>query len=246
MKRILVFVFLMIFLITFVSAGFFYKQQVCGDNTSDATCSINKPYFCFEKTLSERASVCGCPNLTEIQEDSCVSQYQKQPKEINLKYILNGQEKNLSFVVYKNLTDYLFNLPKFITYSNGEQASLWDFKSKKINEENQRIFLMPLVVKIQNLTKNKQDQVRIAISLVQNIYFEDSKELVTVGNYSVNYSRYPYEVLYEEKGVCASKSNLLVFLLKGLGYESVFLHYRSEEHTSNSSHTDISRMPSSA
>jgi len=51
-------------------------------------------------------------------------------------------------------------------------------------------------------------------------------------NNSVNYSRYPYEVLYDQKGICASKSELMVFLLREIGYETVFFYYKSENHDS--------------
>ncbi len=226
------FVFLFIFLITFVSAGLFQKQKICGDETIEGECSVNQPYFCSERTLIEKASICGCPNKTSIDEDSCVSAYQVNPKEINLHYILRGKENNISFTVYESMANYLFNSTRFITYLDGQEASRRDFKIRNIDEENQRILLIPLVVKIQNLADNKLDQARIAISLAQQISFEGSNELITLGNNSVNYSRYPYEVLYEGKGICASKSELMVFLLREIGYETVFLYHRSENHDS--------------
>jgi len=226
------FIFFTIFLITFVSAGLFQKQKVCGDGTIEGTCSVNQPYFCSEQILIEKASICGCVNLTEIEEDFCISPYQTNPKEINLTYVLNGEKKDISFTVYEGLADYLFNLPDSISYANAEEVSRIDFKLRNINEENQKVLLVPLVVKIQNLADNKEDQARIAISLVQNIAFGSSNELVTLGNNSVNYSRYPYEVLYDQEGICASKSELMVFLLREIGYETVFFYYKSENHDS--------------
>ena len=226
------FVFLLIFLIAFASVGLFQKQNICGDGTFNNECSDNLPYFCSEGILSEKASVCGCPNLTDINEDFCISPYQFSAKEINLTYILKEEENKISFIVYGGLANYLFNSPKFISYSNGEEASREDFKLKKINEENQKVLLMPLVIKIQNLADNKLNQARIAISLVQNIPFGFSEELIFVGNNSINYSRYPYEVLYDEEGICSSKSELLVFLLREIGYETVFFYHKLENHDS--------------
>jgi hypothetical protein len=227
-----VLVFLLIFLITFVSAGLFQKQKTCGDGTIEGDCSINQPYFCSEQVLIAKASICGCSNLTEIDGDSCISPYQKNPKEISLEYVLRGEKGYISFTAYEDMANYLFDLPDFISYSAEEDSSRRDFKIRNINEENQRILLMPLVIKIQNLADNKIDQVRIAISLVQQIPFEGSNELIVLGNNSVNYSRYPYEVLYDEKGICASKSELMVFLLREIGYETVFFYHRSENHDS--------------
>jgi len=225
-------IFLIIFLIAFVSAGLFQKQKTCGDGTFYDTCSVNKPYFCSEQLLTEKASICGCPNTTEIEGDFCISLYQTNPKEINLTYVLRGEKNNISFTAYGGLAEYLFNSPRFISYSNEEEASRIDFKLRSINEENQKILLVPLAVKIQNLADNKEDQARIAISLVQNIPFGGSNELIILGNNSVNYSRYPYEVLYDQEGRCASKSELMVFLLREIGYETVFFYHRLENHDS--------------
>jgi len=226
------FVFLSIFLIAFASAGLFQKQNICGDGTFNNECSDNLPYFCSEGILIEKASVCGCPNLTETKWNFCISPYQVNPKEISLEYILKGEKKNISFTVYEEMANYLFDLSDFITYSNGNGPQRQDFKLRNINEENQKILLMPLVIKIQNLVDNKVDQARIAISLVQNIPFGVSDKQVSIGENSINYSRYPYEVLYEQGGVCASKSELLVFLLREIGYETVFFYHKPENHDS--------------
>ncbi len=226
-------IFLFILLINFGSAGFFDSFNSCGDGTKIGECSKNSPYFCDENgILIEKASICGCPNLTEIQGNLCISPYQENPKEINLTYFFSGKEFNISMIVYEKMANYLFYSPDYLFYSNGEEPKKDDFKLRKINEENQRILLMPLVIKIQNLEKNTENQARIAISLVQNIEFGYSNESLSVGGYSINYSRYPYEVLYNEQGTCASKSELLVFLLREIGYETVFFYHEKENHDS--------------
>ena len=230
-KYFLVFV-LVLLSITLASAGLFQKYQTCGDGTNEGQCSINSPYFCSERILIEKASICGCLNNTVINEDKCISFYQTNPKEINLTYVLRGEEGKILFTVYEGMSEFLFNSPRFITYSSIQEASRLDFKLRNINEENQRILLIPLVVEIQNIADNKEDQARIAINLVQQIPFEVSDELITLGNNSVNYSRYPYEVLYDGKGICASKSELMVFLLREIGYETVFFYHRLENHDS--------------
>jgi len=98
-KYFLVFV-LVLLSITLASAGLFQKQKTCGDGTIEGECSVNLPYFCSEKILIEKASICGCLNNTILEEDSCISPYQTNPKEINLSYVLRGKEKNISLVVY--------------------------------------------------------------------------------------------------------------------------------------------------
>lgn len=91
---------------------------------------------------------------------------------------------------------------------------------------------MPLVIKIQNTARDKTEQMRIAISIVQKIPFQSSNKTFIFGNNVLNYSRYPYEVLYENSGICEEKSQLLVFLLKELGYKSVLFFNAFENHES--------------
>lgn len=99
-----------------------------------------------------------------------------------------------------------------------------------LNKENgitttQKNSLNELVRQIKLLTANKDDQARIAISLVQNIPYDYSK----LGTVSTNV-RYPYEVLYENTGICEEKSLLLTYLLRELGYGIVLFEFKQENH----------------
>ena len=66
------------------------------------------------------------------------------------------------------------------------------------------------------------DQARIAISLVQQIPYDWQ----TFGLEN----RYPYEVIYDNTGVCEEKSRLLAFLLRDLGFDVVLFSFESENH----------------
>jgi len=205
---------------------------VCGDGTFYDSCSLTKPYFCSNGILLEKAFICGCSDLLRKEGDKCVSNYQSSSKEITLKYILRGEEKEINYTVYGGLVDYLFNLPRGINYYGDEKSFRADFKLKNLDEKEQRELLLPLVMKIQNLTLVKEDQMRIAVSLVQNIPYAESEKTFILRNTLFNYSRYPYEVLYDGAGICGEKSELLAFLLRGLGYEVVFFYHAYENHES--------------
>ena len=157
---------------------------------------------------------------------------QTEPKETTLKYFLNGEENTLDFTVYGGMSGYLSNVSRIISYESGEKPLRADFKLKDINEEEQRELLLPLVVKIQNLAENKEDQARIAISLVQNIEYGFSNKTDNFFGKEVNYSRYSYEVLYDSQGICGEKSSLLAFLLRELGFETVIFYNQPENHES--------------
>ena len=206
------------------------EESVCGDGMSYDKCSSVKPYFCEKGLLIEKASVCGCYENSRINGELCISDYQDGQKNITLKYVLDGQEHYMNFSVYQKMAEYISNLPKDI-FGDGENSpSRTDFKLRNINEEKQRQLLLPLVVKIQNSAKSKEDQMRIAVSLVQNIHFGESEKKVNFFGQEVNYSRYPYEVLYDMNGVCGEKSELLAFLLKEIGYSTAIFYFHDENH----------------
>jgi len=207
------------------------KTSVCKEGTSYGECSSIKPYYCEEGILVENASVCGCSNVSVVSGDFCFSYYQNRSQDISLRYILRGEEEEINFTAYSGMYNYVSEITREIYYGAGETPSRGDFKLKSINEEKQRELLLPLVIKILNTAKNRDDAVRIAVSIVQNIpYGFSNKTTIVIGNLEANYSRYPYEVLYEQKGVCGEKSALLAFLLKEMGYNVSFFYFSSENH----------------
>jgi hypothetical protein len=80
---------------------------------------------------------------------------------------------------------------------------------------------------IKGQTADKDDQVRIAVSLVQQIPYDSDK--ASVLNKST-IMRFPYEVIYDGRGLCSEKSLLLTALLEKLGYGSSLLLFVDEKH----------------
>jgi hypothetical protein len=94
-----------------------------------------------------------------------------------------------------------------------------------VNESVEQGELHSLVRAIEQITPNEDDQVRIAISLVQNIPY-DWNALTTN---SIDW-KYPCEVLYSNMGVCSEKTRLLVCLLRDLGYGCSIFDFTSANH----------------
>ncbi len=205
-------------------------MKTCGDGTFYDTCSLTKPYFCNDGILLASSKLCGCPSGFTKKENLCVSDIQKESKEISFNYVLRGEEKEIKFTMYEGIYNYLYNVPRSIVYDDKEISSRADFKLKGIDQEVQKNFLLPLVIEIQNAAQNKEDQARIAISLVQNIPFGESNRSINFGGNNVVYFRYPYQVLYENQGVCGEKVELLAFLLRELGYGVAFFYFPEENH----------------
>lgn len=194
----------------------------CSDGTIYGECSTSKPNYCLDGILINRSSICGC-SINEVpQADTCVSQYEVGPKEIQLNY-LSG---SISYTVYKGLNDYLASLPRTMSYTQGTAPPTdRDFVMRNLNDEEQKKYLDPLVDKIKQITPNMDDQAKIAIMLVQTIPYD-----YNAFNTGIVNGKYPYEVLYTNTGVCSEKAQLLAYLLRGLGDGVAILRFNVENH----------------
>lgn len=210
----------------------FNSELVCGDGTAYYECSENKPYFCQEGFLKEVSSICGCPENFKVKGNLCISSYNKNESLQLLRYEIEGKEKEFYFPVYFGFVEYLRNENFFIKSGNKSINLRKEYKLKKINNSLQREFLLPLLIHIQNTASNEKEQVRIAISLVQNIEYKASYLNDNFFGNSIPYSRYPYEVIFDNQGICSEKVELLGFLLKELGYETIVFYFPNEQHES--------------
>ncbi len=149
-------------------------------------------------------------------------------KAVFLDFVYKGNKYGIYFNVSRVAHEKLFSISQSLINSKGsEKITKKDFILPKINNQLQREKLLPLVEKIRSLTPDVQIQARIAISLVQNIPYG----FPTVGGSEVNYEKkYPYGVIWERKGICDEKSDLLLFLLKELGFGTAALIYKKDFH----------------
>lgn len=148
------------------------------------------------------------------------------PKNTSLKFVLRGNSYHFMYTVYDGVNEYLSELPRYITYFAGEpEPTARDFVMKFLNEDIQRDYLTELVQEIRVETGNKDDQARIAVSLVQQIPYD--WQGLTADDIE---NRYPYEVIHDDTGVCGEKSRLLAFLLRELGFDVVLFNFESESH----------------
>lgn len=240
-KSFKIYFFIILFL---VAVGFFLflilikgrysgvsAAKICGDGSLYGTCSLDKPYYCDEGSLVENASYCGCPQGSANVNGSCFSQYQTGGKSSLFWYVLDGKNETINYTLYKGLSDYLSTIPESIFYASGEAPQRSDFTLKRLDNSQQNILLEPLVKDIENLApNNKVNQARIAISLVQNIPWGASSKKINFAGISIDYSRYPYQVLYDDMGLCGEKSELLAYILRDLGYGVALFYYPDQNH----------------
>ena len=163
-----------------------------------------------------------------IQEDKQINPKISIQKDKYLEYKTNPKNVTLyevgKFELYEGLNDYLANLDRSMYYYYTPPTTK-DFILRDLDNEAQKEYLMPLVEKIKSETDNPQEQAIIAIRMVQNIPYDwEAFETDSVDG------RYPYEVLYDFKGVCMEKADLMAFLLRELGFSVAIFEFDFESH----------------
>jgi hypothetical protein len=135
-------------------------------------------------------------------------------------YVLRGEHGEINITLYQGVGR---EIAKEDPYSYvGEK----DRYQKFIYLPEQDPFLLPLVEAIREKSTDPDDQARIAVSLVQQIPYD--QEMLDKGTLEI---RYPYQTLLDNKGVCCEKSVLLAYLLHKMGYGVALFDFEREKHT---------------
>lgn len=143
--------------------------------------------------------------------------YKTNPKTVKLPHVGD-------FVVYGGVNDYISNLDRSMSYYYVPPTTK-DFILRDLNNDVQRAYLNPLVDKIKSKSDNSNEQARIVINMAQGIPYD--WDAFTSGSVT---GRYPYEVLYDMRGVCMEKADLMAFLLRELGFGVAIFEFEAENH----------------
>lgn len=183
-----------------------------------------------------------CPDRYSYKDGKCHYYLNATPVVRKFTYCWFGELRELTVVLYKEANEY-FNK---IARREACDSSLENFYLKSIEDREQAKYIRKLVEEIKKIPTSSDNWARVAISLVQNIPYDYSRsydsdyscERVSIFFFVIDISvkgtvpRYPYNVLYENRGVCNEKSRLLATILKELGYGVVLLEFTQENHMS--------------
>lgn len=134
-----------------------------------------------------------------------------------LPYILRGRKGHVTVMVYDRVYNEL-NSREPIFYEGERDQAFQTVFYNQLQDDN----FKELFDKITKLTNSTDDQVRIVVSIVQNMNY--------ITGYDDYSAQYPYETLYTGSGDCSQKSILLAYLLKNLGYDTVLFIFETERH----------------
>ena len=148
-------------------------------------------------------------------------------------YVLRGEKGSVNIELNSELKQYLAGISREYPCSPVCPPEI-KIQQGFLDDKKQKSYLIDLVEQIKSKTDNKDDQARIAVSLVQHISYDAitaERYFSDFGNYArLMPKRYPYEVLYDNTGVCEEKARLLAFILRELGYGVVLFEFEHESH----------------
>lgn len=146
-----------------------------------------------------------------------------------------NQTYEIDLTLFQSVYDAYREKTKIYSY-RGELSPTWA-------EEYFAMFVTPLSQdqSIRELTeaiekeaaehKLTDDQtIELVMAFVQSIPYDDAKARLVLSGDQTALPRYPYEVLYDDAGICSGKSFLAYAMVRELGYGVAFFEYETDKH----------------
>lgn len=209
-------------------------EGICYESLPSSTDSFSKS-SCSKK-IELNGSICGCDNDFFSIDGYCYpNKYIKNPYfttdgwgHMYNPNLTMGRNYLLNYSVYFSASKYFENLDKDIYYYPGvdPEPNYKDYILKNIDDPFQLFLIQPIVDAIKNLSDDLDFQARVVISLVQWIPYDNN----AFDEGADPYELYAYEVLLNNKGVCGEKSQLMILLLRELGFGTAIFEFPDENH----------------
>ena len=160
------------------------------------------------------------PPLIEFRKKHLAEHPRSGKAIVSFPYVYRGHWDYIPFTISETIcAKCIRNRPRMRSGQSPE-----GFLKSIVTDRSQRQYLEPLVAKLLEHAGGDTDTAaRIAISMVQMIPYRHI-------NRTIDRWFFPYEVLYNQRGVCGHKSILLAAILKGLGLGAALLEYDAENH----------------
>lgn len=144
------------------------------------------------------------------------------------------KSKNLKIdvPVYGNVSNYYKNLPNQEKYLNDGDFSKFVYtnpKDKTVSTLSSQIYSM-----IRSMSLGDDQALELATCFVQNIPYDNQKyeQVVKIAGNTADTEQFPYETLYNNKGICTDKAYLGSAVLKEMGYGTAIMYFPNDHHMS--------------
>ncbi len=146
-----------------------------------------------------------------------------------------GKKYSVNQTLYASIYEFYQDQPKTYTYFN-ELPANWEeqyygmFLAK--NDKDDTIEQLLKAIRVQGLQNglSEDELVELVVAFVQAIPYDEQKAANILNRSNDELISYPYEVLYNNKGVCSDKSFLAADLLRELGYGTAIFVFENENH----------------
>ncbi len=155
----------------------------------------------------------------------------QEPRSITFEWGYEGKTYTITETLYKTAFEYYNSAPKEYICSEGYCPDDWkdDYVKmflKKAEGDNTISQVASDIETVGQKAKLSDDQIiELTIAFVQSIPYDYDK--VKTAEF---FPRYPYEVLYDNKGICSGKSFLAVLLMKEMDYGVALFDFDYEKH----------------
>jgi len=155
----------------------------------------------------------------------------EEPKTITFQWEYENEIYTITETLYRTAYEYYSSAPKEYICSEGYCPEDWEeywakMFLKKVEGDNTISQVASDIKTVGQRAKLNDDQiVELTIAFVQSIPYDHAKAKI-----AKPLPRYPYEVLYDNKGVCSGKSFLAVLLLEEMDYGMALFDFDYEEH----------------
>jgi hypothetical protein len=159
----------------------------------------------------------------------------EQPVAKTFSWTYKGAKYELPLTLYQSVYTYYQAQPKTFSYAD-QLPENWEdqyYGMFLVSNENDQA-LAELASSLQALGKKHgltDDKiVELTLAFVQAITYDDAKAGNILAKTGSETMLYPYETLFEQRGVCSDKSLLAISILKQLGYGTAIFTYEKENH----------------
>ena len=180
-------------------------------------------------------SITKVKNISLFEDTKIVNNYDAYSKEEDktlftksYEYTFDGKIYHINLELSKNKYNSYSSYQKEYSYY-GSLPSNWldDYYGMFVKSGNDDEIIKEIISEIRSNPKitNNEDELKAVINFVQTIPYDYDSY------YNINdVINYPYETIYENKGVCSDVSILLIKLLLELNYETVAFIFEDANH----------------
>jgi len=179
------------------------------------------------------------PQPNVIKNETVKFPQLSQPKVVEFNWEYAGSQYATEETLYESVYGYYSSNLEKDCWSEEDNTKICLQRFSEGTEEDKMIPTIALEIKTLSLEEglSNDELLELVLAFVQSIPYDyDKAEIIEsmpkfyydISEVRPSYPRYPYEVLYDNEGVCTGKTFLAVSLIKELGYGVAIFNYEAK------------------